>query len=53
MDDTQIRRAVDMPALVATKVELQQIGERFHVGLCPFHDEVEPRHNMARIGQGP
>lgn len=42
MDDTQIRQAVDMRDLVATKVELQQIAERFHVGLCPFHDELEP-----------
>lgn len=42
MDDTQIRHAVDMLDLVTTKVDLRSAGERFHVGLCPFHDEVEP-----------
>lgn len=42
MDDTQIRLAVDMLDLVATKVDLQPLGESFQVGLCPFHDEAEP-----------
>lgn len=22
--------------------DTQPIGDRFHVGLCPFHDEIEP-----------
>ncbi len=47
-DDSRdrVRDAVDMIALVETKVELSRKGHNSYFGLCPFHNESSPSFHV-------
>jgi DNA primase len=43
----RVRDAVDMVALVSTKVELRRAGVNSYFGHCPFHDERTPSFHVS------
>ena len=47
-DDSRerVRDAVDMVALVSTRVELRRAGVNSYFGRCPFHDERTPSFHV-------
>ena len=42
----RVRDAVDMVALVESKVELRRAGVNSYFGCCPFHDERTPSFHV-------
>ena len=42
----RVRDAVDMLALVESKVELRRAGVNSYFGCCPFHDEHTPSFHV-------
>ncbi|MEA2274149.1 MAG: primase, partial [Solirubrobacteraceae bacterium] len=45
----RVRDAVDMLALVESRVDLRRAGPSSHVGLCPFHDERTPSFSVNPV----
>jgi DNA primase len=43
----RVRDAVDMVALVSSKVELRRAGVNSYFGHCPFHDERTPSFHVS------
>jgi DNA primase len=42
----RVREAVDMLALISSRVELRRAGADSYFGLCPFHDERTPSFHV-------